>query len=143
MATPPAPVFDSVLQRMFQREGVDALPAHLEKTYGFTVMKMSQLDVGVFRVDRDGKGTPLVARLFSAARPYAAAEADLAVLRYLAEIGFPAERAVEDRPLTSHEGQAVLVTEFVSPQAQTSPVPDRHPRRQDRPAAWPGGATRR
>jgi Ser/Thr protein kinase RdoA (MazF antagonist) len=113
MATPPAPMFDSVLQQMFQREGVDTLPAHLEKTYGFTVTKMSQLDVGVFRVDRSDNGTPLVARLFSAARSYAAAEADLAVLRYLCEIGFPSERPFKDGLLTSHEGQAVLMTEFV------------------------------
>lgn len=98
---------------MYQREGVDTLPAHLEKTYGITVTKVSQLDVGVFRVDRSDKGAPLVARLFSAARPYAAAEADLAVLRYLAEIGFPAERPYGDGALSSHEGQAVLVTAFV------------------------------
>jgi Ser/Thr protein kinase RdoA (MazF antagonist) len=125
MVTPPAPVFDSVLQRMYHREGIDTLPAHLEKTYGFTVTKMSQLDVGVFRVDRSGKGTPLVARLFSAARPYAAAEADLAVLRYLAEIGFRSERPFEDGPLTSHEGQAVLVTEFIKqvPKDKRPPYP--------------------
>jgi Ser/Thr protein kinase RdoA (MazF antagonist) len=98
---------------MYQREGVDSLPAHLEKTYGITVTKVSQLDVGVFRVDRSGPGTPLIARLFSAARSHAAAEADLAVLRYLAEIGFPAERPFGDGALTSHESQALLVTEFV------------------------------
>jgi hypothetical protein len=68
------------------------LPTHLEHAYGFTVTKMSQLDVGVFRVDRAGRGHSLVARLFSAARPIAAARADLAVLQYLAEIGLPAER---------------------------------------------------
>ena len=113
MATPPAPMFDSVLQRMYQREGVATLPAHLENTYGITVAKVSQLDIGVFRIDRSGKGTPLVARLFSAARPYTAAEADLAVLRYLAEIGYPSERPVENHALTGHEGQALLVTEFV------------------------------
>lgn len=98
---------------MYQRKGVDALPAHLESTYGITATKVSQLDVGVFRVDRGDKVTPLVARLFSAARSHAAAEADLAVLRYLAEIDFPAERPFGDGALSSHEGQAVLVTEFV------------------------------
>ena len=117
--------FDALLERMYQRSGVDTLPAHLEKSYGITVRKVSQLDVGVFRVDRADKGTPLVARLFSAARPYAAATADLAVLQHLAEIGFPAERPFGDGALTSHEGQAVLVTEFIkeAPKAKRPPHP--------------------
>jgi Ser/Thr protein kinase RdoA (MazF antagonist) len=123
VTTSSASVFDSVLQRMYQREGVDTLPAHLEKTYGITVTKMSQLDVGVFRVDRGNNGPPLVARLFSAARSYAAAEADLAVLRYLAELEFRSERPFGDGPLTSHEGQAVLVTEFVKPAAKAKRPP--------------------
>ena len=113
MAMSHAPTFDSVLRRMFERDGVDTLPAHLESAYGIAVAKLSQLDVGVFRVDRGDNGAPLVARLFPAARPHEAAEADLAVLRYLAEIGFPAERPFQDRPLASHEGQALLLTEFV------------------------------
>jgi Ser/Thr protein kinase RdoA (MazF antagonist) len=120
MAMPPAPAFESVLQRMFQREGTSALPGHLEKSCGISIARMTQLDVGVFRVDRSDGGTPLVARLFSASRPFAAAEADLAVLRHLKEIGFPAERPIVDGALSSHEGQAVLVTEFVrqAPKAQ-------------------------
>jgi Ser/Thr protein kinase RdoA (MazF antagonist) len=125
MSMPTADVFDAVLERMYQRSGVDALPAHLEKTYGVTPSKVSPLDVGVFRVDRSDRGAPLVARLFSAARPYAAAEADLAVLQYLAEKAFPAERPFGDHPLSSHEGQAVLVTEFVkeAPKAKRPPQP--------------------
>jgi Ser/Thr protein kinase RdoA (MazF antagonist) len=116
---------DVVLERMYQRAGVDTLPAHLEQTYGFTVAKVTRLDVGVFRVDRADKQAPLVVRLFSAQRPAGAAEADLAVLRYLAEVSFPAERPFEDNPLTAHEGQAVLVTEFVkeAPKAKRPAYP--------------------
>jgi len=113
MATVKPSAFDSLLERMYQRSGVDTLSSHLEKTYGITVTKVSQLDVGVFRVDRADKAKSLVARVFSAARPYLAAEADLAVLRHLAGIGFPAERPFGSGALTSHEGQAVLVTEFI------------------------------
>jgi Ser/Thr protein kinase RdoA (MazF antagonist) len=113
MATAKPSPFDSVLERMYQRAGADTLPAHLENSYGIAVTKVSQLDVGVFRVDQVGEGPSLVARLFSAARPYAAAEADLAVLRYLAETGFPAERPFGNGTITSHEGQALLVTEFI------------------------------
>jgi Ser/Thr protein kinase RdoA (MazF antagonist) len=110
---------------MYQRGSVDTLGAHLEKAHGISVTKVSQLDVGVFRVDRNDKGAPLVARLFSTARSHAAAEADLAVLRYLAEIGFPAEQPFEESPLSSHQGQAVLVTEFVKqvPKAKRPPFP--------------------
>jgi hypothetical protein len=125
MATVKPSAFDSLLERMYQRSGADTLPAHLEGAYGITVRKVTQLDVGVFRVDRIDQGTPLVARLFSAARPYAAAEADLAVLHYLAEIGFPAERPFGDGVLTSHQDQAELVAEFIkeAPKAQRPPHP--------------------
>jgi Ser/Thr protein kinase RdoA (MazF antagonist) len=116
-------MFASVVARMYKREGADTLPAHLESAYGITVQKVSQLDVGVFRVDRSDKGTPLVARLFSAARSHAAAEADLAVLRYLAEVEFPAERPFGDGALTYHEGQALLVTEFVKQVAKAKRPP--------------------
>lgn len=85
MVVPPAPSFELALRRMFQREGADTLPGHLEKSYGIAIANMTQLDVGVFRVERSDKGAPLVARLFSATRPFAAAEGDLAVLRYLEE----------------------------------------------------------
>jgi Ser/Thr protein kinase RdoA (MazF antagonist) len=61
--------------------------------------------------------------MFSAARPYTAAEADVAVLRYLAEIGFPSERPVANDALTSHQGQAVLVTEFVTQVAKDKRPP--------------------
>jgi Ser/Thr protein kinase RdoA (MazF antagonist) len=110
---------------MYERDGVDTLPAHLEKTYGFTVTKVSRLDVGVFRVDHSGKGSPVVARLLSAARSHAAAAADLAALEYLAEVGFPSERPFGEGALSSHEGQAVLVTEFVKEVAKAKRLP--HP----------------
>jgi Ser/Thr protein kinase RdoA (MazF antagonist) len=108
---------------MYHRDDVDALPSHLEATFGITVGKVRQLDVGVFRVDRTDRGAPLVARLFSATRSNAAAEGDLAVLRYLAEIDFPSERPVGDCPLTSHAGQAVLVTAFVREVAKAKRPP--------------------
>ena len=120
----PAPEFDAVLRRMFHRDGIDTLPAHLERAHGIAVEKVTKLDVGVFKVVQND-GSLVVARMFSAARPYAAAQGDLAVLRYLAELGFPAERPVPGTPLTQHEGQAVLITEFVksAPKAKQPPHP--------------------
>ena len=109
---------------MFHRDGIDTLPAHLEQAHGIAVAKMTQLDVGVFKIDRND-GPALVARLFPAVRRYAAAQGDLAVLRHLAELNFPAERPKSGTPLTEHEGQAVLVTEFVkaAPKAKQPPHP--------------------
>jgi Ser/Thr protein kinase RdoA (MazF antagonist) len=116
---------EPVLHRMFERRGVDTLATHLEANLAIPVAKMSQLDVGVFRVDRRDSRSPLVARLFSAARPFAAAKADLAVLDYLAEIGFPAERPFVGGALSSHDGQPLLLTEFVkeASKAKRPPYP--------------------
>jgi Ser/Thr protein kinase RdoA (MazF antagonist) len=116
--------FDAVLERMYQRTAADKLPAHLTDTYGFTITATKRLDVGVYRIDRPND-PPLIARLFPAKRPHHAAMADLAVLRHLAARHFPAERPFEDNPLTTHEGQAVLVTEFVraAPKSKQPPHP--------------------
>jgi Ser/Thr protein kinase RdoA (MazF antagonist) len=124
--TPLAPgSFDALLKRMHERDGVGTLAGHLEARCGIPVAKMSQLDVGVFRVDRADRGVPLVARLFSKARPYSAAEADVAVLRHLAEVDFLAERPYGDQPLSTHEGQSLLLTGFVkqAPKAKRPPHP--------------------
>lgn len=107
--------FDAVLTRIYDRQGIDTLPGHLEETYGIGIEKVAKMDVGVFRVDRHDGGEPLVARLLPAARPHEAAEADLAVLRYLEEIDFPAERPFGQPALFRHEGQSVLLTGFVRP----------------------------
>lgn len=122
MASTSTPAFDTALHRMFHRDALDSLPTRLEKNYGIDVAKLTKLDVGVFRVDRPRREPPLVARLFSSLRPYALAEGDLAVLRYLAQVGFPAERPFGDQPLSTHEDQALLVTGFVR-KAPTSKRP--------------------
>jgi hypothetical protein len=41
---------------MFQRDGTDTLPGHLEKSCGITIARATQLDVGVFRVDWTAAG---------------------------------------------------------------------------------------
>jgi hypothetical protein len=131
MATSSTDAFEAALRRMYHRHGVDSLPSHLENVCGVAEARLRQLDVGVFGVDHADRGRPLIARLFSASGPFAAAERDLAVLRYLAEIDFPAERPVGDDPLSSHEGQAVLVTGLV----KEAPKPQRPPK-----PSWPWAA---
>lgn len=124
MVAPPASLFEAVLEHMYRRVGEDTLPAHLEESLGITVTKLRRLDVGVFRVDR-ADGPPVVARMFSSARPFATAEGDLAVLQYLAEVGFRSERPIGEAPLSVHDGQAVLVTELVKqvPKPRRPPYP--------------------
>jgi methyltransferase (TIGR00027 family) len=88
------------------------LPAHLENRYGIQVAKLTELDLGVYRVGRRD-GPDWVARVFAADRPVAAAEGDAALLRRLEQQEFPAERCAAQEPVSVHEGQGVLVTRYV------------------------------
>jgi Ser/Thr protein kinase RdoA (MazF antagonist)/predicted enzyme related to lactoylglutathione lyase len=88
------------------------LQSHLESTYGIAVSQLSELDVGVYRVDRHD-GPPWVARQFPPSRPAGAAAGDAEVLRYLATRDFPAERCAATEPVSTLDGHDVLVTEFV------------------------------
>jgi Ser/Thr protein kinase RdoA (MazF antagonist) len=99
--------------QVFRRTALDQLPAHLEHQYGIEVAGVTELDVGVYRVAQAG-APDWVARVFPAARPVSAAEGDAAVLKALAQGGFPAERCAADAPVSVLDGQAVLVTEFVA-----------------------------
>ena len=96
----------------YGRVGQDQLDGHLAEVYGVAVASVTELDAGVLRVDR-ADGTALVARLFPAARPVSAVEGDAAVLRFVEEHGFPAERCVPE-PVTVFRDQGVLVTGFVA-----------------------------
>jgi Ser/Thr protein kinase RdoA (MazF antagonist) len=96
------------------RSGLNRLPQHLADTYGFVTTQLAELDVGVFRVDRTD-GPSWVARVFPATRHIAEVDADAAILQNLAAGGFPAERCADPRPVSTLDGQAVLVTEFVPP----------------------------
>ncbi|HEX3874649.1 MAG TPA: SAM-dependent methyltransferase [Solirubrobacteraceae bacterium] len=101
------------MERMYHRSATDRLPAHLERVYGIQVARIDELDVGVFRVDQHSRPS-WVARVFQAARPPEAAERDAQILRGLERIGFPAERCAHPEPVSTHDGQAVLVTEFLA-----------------------------
>jgi Ser/Thr protein kinase RdoA (MazF antagonist) len=93
---------------------VPRLAAHLDDTYGIEVTGMDQLDLGVYRVDRAG-GPSWVARLFPALRPRAEVDGDAEILTRLAELEYPAERVAAPEPVSVHEDQPVLVTEYVTP----------------------------
>jgi Ser/Thr protein kinase RdoA (MazF antagonist) len=117
--SPSSSTFKMTLARMYRRQGVDTLPAHLADTLGTAITRVQQLDVGVFRVDRR-RGPPLVARLFSSLRPETAVHGDLEVLELLQMAPFPAERPFGPDPLSTHQGQLLLVTEFVRSAAKSA-----------------------
>lgn len=88
--------------------------AHLQTRYGITVGMMTELDRGVWRIGRTD-GPDWVARWFPARRPTEAVAGDVAVLRYLAAHGFPAERCAADEPVSVLDGRSVLVTDWADP----------------------------
>ena len=95
------------------RSGRGTLPAQLEARYGIGVARLTELDLGVYRIGRRD-GPDWVARVFAPDRPLAAAEGDAALLRRLEQQEFPAERCAAPGPVFRHEGQGVLVTRYVA-----------------------------
>ena len=107
-------LYDSVASfkaRAYARVGADGLGRHLADRYGVEVVETSELDVGVSRVDL-ADGRQWVARLFPRDRPLEAVRGDAEILELVAAHGIPAERCVPE-PVSEHEGQGVLVTEWV------------------------------
>jgi methyltransferase (TIGR00027 family) len=107
---------EELMELVQPRAGIEALPAHLERTYAIKVERVSQLDLGVFRVDRAG-GPSWVARVFPRARSLEVVKGDAEILAHLEQRGFPAERLAHPDPVSVHEDQAVLVTVFAPGEA--------------------------
>lgn len=117
---------------MAARPARDRIVEHLEACHAIEVAGLTQLDLGVYRVDRRD-GPAWVARIFPAARPAAAAQGDAEILQQLATVGYPAERPAAAEPLSVIYDQSVLVTGHV----------DGVPRMQRRDAIRAAGGLRR
>jgi Ser/Thr protein kinase RdoA (MazF antagonist) len=101
--------------RMHHEPVPEQLLAHLRDSYGIDPVAATKLSVHktyVFRIDRNG-GSPWIARAFPPARPRAGVEGDAAILRFLEQQDYPAERLAVDDAVSDFEGGAVLVTRFV------------------------------
>jgi Ser/Thr protein kinase RdoA (MazF antagonist) len=101
--------------RMHHEPAADRVVAHLREHYGIDAVAATKLSVHktyVFRIDRRD-GSPWVARAFPPARPRAGVEGDAAILRFLEQHDYPAERLAVDDAVSDFEGSAVLVTRFV------------------------------
>ena len=108
--------------RMDHEPAGDRLLVHLRDRYGIdatTATKLSVHKTYVFRIDRND-GSPWIARAFPPARPRAGVEGDAAILRFLEQHGYPAERLAVDDAVSDFDGSAVLVTRFV----EGGPLPD-------------------
>jgi Ser/Thr protein kinase RdoA (MazF antagonist) len=101
--------------RMHHEPVAERLLSHLRDHYGIDPVAATKLSVHktyVFRVDRSD-GDPWVARAFPPARPRAGVEGDAAVLRFLEQQNYPAERLAAADAVSDFDGSAVLVTRFV------------------------------
>ena len=91
---------------------VDALREHLIDTYGFRAQMVFAFEDDVVLV-RDADERRWIARVFPAERALAAVEGDAAILAWLAQARYPAERLACAEPVSVMAGQPVLVTEAV------------------------------
>ncbi|MGB8195770.1 MAG: phosphotransferase [Acidimicrobiales bacterium] len=97
----------------FTIKGIATLASHLNDTYDIDVAMMSEMDLGVLRIDRHD-GPSWVARIFPVARRVEDVRRDAAVLDALERGGFPAERNAAPGSVSVHEGHAVLVTQYIA-----------------------------
>lgn len=97
----------------------EELRSHLAERYGFRAHTLYTLEQDVILLRRDD-GPSWVARVFGPARSPVAVEGDAAILRWLADQRYPAERCAAAAPVSTLGDATVLVTEAVGavPRAQ-------------------------
>jgi len=101
--------------RMDHEPAGERLLAHLRERYDIEAVAATRLSAHktyVFRIDRSD-GDPWVARAFPPARPRAGVEGDAAILRFLEQQGYPAERLAVEEAVSDFDGSTVLVTRFI------------------------------
>ncbi|NUR95432.1 MAG: phosphotransferase [Kribbellaceae bacterium] len=112
---------EGLTDRIHHEPDGDRLVAHLRDHYGIDAVAATKLSVHktyVFRIDRND-GVPWIARAFPPARSRADVEGDAAILRFLEQHDYPAERLAVDDAVSDFDGSAVLVTEYV----ENTPLP--------------------
>jgi Ser/Thr protein kinase RdoA (MazF antagonist) len=88
------------------------LRTHLEERYGVRMVAMQRLDRGVVRVDLED-GRRWIVRVFPVGRAIEQVEGDAALLHFLENQGFPAERCAMASPVSVLYGRPILVTECI------------------------------
>jgi Ser/Thr protein kinase RdoA (MazF antagonist) len=98
--------------RIAARPGPDRIAQHLRERYGLAVTGLTELDLGVYRVDH-AEGPAWVARVFPPIRAQDAATEDAHILQLLADHAYASERIAAPDPVSQTDGHAILVTEYV------------------------------
>jgi Ser/Thr protein kinase RdoA (MazF antagonist) len=101
--------------RMIHEPSADHLLAHIRDHYRIDAVAATKVSIHktyLFRIDR-ADGDPWIARAFPPARPKSGVEGDAAILRFLEQQDFPAERLAVDDAVSDFGGSTVLVTRFV------------------------------
>ena len=112
------PVLAAARRRIAPPPARDLIIEHLEACHRIAVAGLTQLDLGVYRVDRRD-GPAWVARVFPVTRPQAAAAGDAEILALLAGLDYASERLAAADPVSDLAGHNVLVTEFAEPVPRT------------------------
>lgn len=108
--------------RMIHEPSAEHLLAHIRDHYRIDATAATKLSIHktyLFRIDR-ADGDPWIARAFPPARPKSGVEGDAAILRFLEQQDFPAERLAVDDAVSDFGGSSVLVTRFF----EHKPFPD-------------------
>jgi Ser/Thr protein kinase RdoA (MazF antagonist) len=105
-------LLDQFKKQIFTRHGKETLASHLEKQYSISITQITELDVGVYRIDKND-GLSWIARLFPASRPLEDVKAEAKILQFLQQDDFPAERLANLESVSLHGSEPVLVTEFI------------------------------
>lgn len=113
---------EGLQDRMIHEPSPEHLLAHIRDHHridAISATRISQHKTYVFRIDR-ADGDPWIARAFPPARPQSGVEGDAAILRFLEQQDFPAERLAVEDAVSDFGGSKVLVTRFV----EHKPFPD-------------------
>ena len=97
-----------------------SLREFVERRYRVRVETLHRLDKGVFNANLED-GRRWVVRVFPTGRTLEQVEGDAAVLQFLEQQGFPAERCADARPASFVMGRAFLVTQYIE---GVTPTPD-------------------
>lgn len=88
------------------------LRAHIEARHAIQVESLQRLDRGVFAA-RLADGRQWIVRIFPPQRPVERVQEDAALLGYLEQQGFAAERCADAHPVSTLASRGVLVTRYI------------------------------
>jgi Ser/Thr protein kinase RdoA (MazF antagonist) len=106
---------EGIGERIFHKPDSERLLGHLRDRYHVDPIAANQVsrhNNNVLKIDlRDGDSW--IARVYPPSRPRVGVEGDAAILRFLEEQDYPAERLAADEAVSEFDGSSMLVTRFL------------------------------